>query len=68
MGGNKFYDQKNEIPIRIPELTKSGIGKIVEFRRISAGFPNQARNHWMTSLVECLRRITPAAAKVINFE
>ncbi len=36
-----FYDQKNEIPMKIPELKRSGIGIIVESHRIPTGFPNQ---------------------------
>jgi hypothetical protein len=40
--GNTFYGQKNKIPMRIPEFKRSGMGLIVEFRRIPNGFPNQA--------------------------
>jgi hypothetical protein len=41
IGGNTFYDWKNKIPMKIPEFKRSGIGLIVEFRRIPNGFPNQ---------------------------
>jgi hypothetical protein len=41
IGGNTFYDRENEIPIKIPELKRSGIGLIAEFRGIPNGFPNQ---------------------------
>jgi hypothetical protein len=40
ISGNTFYDQKNKIPMKIPEFKKSEIGKIVEFRGIPNGFPN----------------------------
>jgi hypothetical protein len=42
IGGNTFYDQKNKIPMKIPEFKRSGIGLIAEFRKIPNGFPNQA--------------------------
>jgi hypothetical protein len=45
IGGNTFYDQKNKIPMKIPEFKRSGIGLIAEFHGISNGFPNQAYNH-----------------------
>jgi hypothetical protein len=41
IGGNTFYDQKNKILMKIPELKRSGIGLIAEFRGILNGFPNQ---------------------------
>jgi hypothetical protein len=44
IGRNTLYDQKNKIPMRIPEFKRSGIGLIVEFRRIPNGFPNQVAN------------------------
>jgi hypothetical protein len=31
IGGNKFYDLKNEIPMKILELKTSGIGIIAKF-------------------------------------
>jgi hypothetical protein len=42
IGGNTFYDRKNKIPMKIPELKRSGIGIIAEFRGTPSGFPNQA--------------------------
>jgi hypothetical protein len=39
---NKFYDRKNEIPMKTPELKRSGIRIIAEFRGIPTGFPNQS--------------------------
>ncbi len=42
IGGNTFYDQKNKIPMKVPEFKRSGIGLIVEFSGIPNGFPNQA--------------------------
>jgi hypothetical protein len=42
IGRNKFYDWKNEIPIKIPELKRSGIRIIVDFCRTPTRFPNQA--------------------------
>jgi hypothetical protein len=30
--------------------------------------PGFTRSHWMLPSIKCLRRIAPAAAKVINFE
>jgi hypothetical protein len=41
IGGNTFYDLKNKIQMTIPEFKRSGIGLIVEFRKIPNGFPNQ---------------------------
>jgi hypothetical protein len=41
IGGNTFYDQKNEIPMKIPVFKRSGIGIIAEICRILNGFPNQ---------------------------
>jgi hypothetical protein len=32
IGGNKFYDRKNEILMKIPEFKRSGIRIIAEFR------------------------------------
>jgi hypothetical protein len=40
IGGNKFYDQKNEIPMKILELKTSRIGIIAEFCRILTTFHN----------------------------
>ncbi len=42
IGGNTFYDPKNEIPMEIPEFKRSGIGLTTEFHGILNGFPNQA--------------------------
>jgi hypothetical protein len=42
IGGNTFYNRKNKIPMKIPELKRSGIGLIAEFRGIPNGFPNLA--------------------------
>jgi hypothetical protein len=48
IGGNKFYDRKNEIPMKIPVLKRSEIRIIVEFRGILTRFPNQvARVRWI---------------------
>jgi hypothetical protein len=41
IGGNKFYNQKNQIPMKIPEFKRSGVGIIVEFRVITSGFTDQ---------------------------
>jgi hypothetical protein len=41
IGRNKFYNQKNEIMMKIPEFKRSGIRIIAEFHRILSGFPNQ---------------------------
>jgi hypothetical protein len=41
IGRNKFYDQKNEIPMKILEFKRSQIGIIAEFYGIPNGFPNQ---------------------------
>ncbi len=38
---NTFYNQKNKIPMKIPEFERSRIGLIAEFRGIPNGFPNQ---------------------------
>jgi hypothetical protein len=43
IGGNKFYNRKNEIPMKILELKRSGTGMIVEFCGILTRFPNQAQ-------------------------
>jgi hypothetical protein len=40
IGGNTFYDQKNKIPMKIPESKRSEIGIIAEFSGILNGFPN----------------------------
>jgi hypothetical protein len=40
IGGNKFYNQKNKIPMKILEFKRSGIRLIAEFCRILNGFPN----------------------------
>jgi hypothetical protein len=42
IGGNTFYEQKNKIPMRIPEFKRSGIGLIAEFCGNPSRFPNQA--------------------------
>ncbi len=39
---NTFYNQKNKIPMRIPEFKRSGI---TEFRGIPNGFPNQVASY-----------------------
>jgi hypothetical protein len=44
IGGNTFYDQKNKIPMKIPEFKRSGIRLIAEFCRIPNRFPNQVGN------------------------
>ncbi len=44
IGGNKFYNQKNEILMKILELKRSGIGIIAEFRGIPTEFLNEADN------------------------
>ncbi len=44
---NKFYDQKNKIPIKILEFKRSGIKLITEFHGIPNRFPNQ--DHCPTS-------------------
>jgi hypothetical protein len=49
IGGNKFYDRKNEILIEIPEGKMSGIRIIAEFCRIPTGFPNQ--------VLECIHAV-----------
>ncbi len=43
IGGNTYYNQKNKIPMKIPEFERSGIGIIAEFFWIPNGFPNQDR-------------------------
>jgi hypothetical protein len=40
IGRNKFYSQKNEILMKIPEFKMSGIRIIAEFQGIPSGFPN----------------------------
>jgi hypothetical protein len=40
IGGNTLYDQKNKIPMKIPEFKRSGIRLIAEFHGIPKGFPN----------------------------
>jgi hypothetical protein len=42
IGRNTFFNQKNKIPMKIPESKRSEIGKIVEFHGIPNGFPNLA--------------------------
>jgi hypothetical protein len=44
IGWNKFYDQKNEILMKILEFKRSRIGIIVEFSRILSRFPNQGHS------------------------
>ncbi len=41
IGGNKLYNRKNKIPMKIPEFKRSRIGLIAESRGIPNGFPNQ---------------------------
>jgi hypothetical protein len=41
IGRNTFYDRKNKILMKIPELKMSGTGLIAEFPGIPNGFPNQ---------------------------
>jgi hypothetical protein len=41
IGGNTFYNQKNKIPMKIPEFKRSGIRITTEFHGIPSGFPNQ---------------------------
>jgi hypothetical protein len=38
--GNIFYDQENEILMKVLEFKRSKIRKIAEFRGIPNGFPN----------------------------
>ena len=40
IGGNTFYDWRNEILMKIPEFKRSGIGLIAEFCGLPNGFPN----------------------------
>ncbi len=54
IGGNTFYDWKNEIPMKILEFKRSGIRIIAEFCVIQSGFPNQAV---IPSLVASVRLI-----------
>jgi hypothetical protein len=61
IGGNKFYDQKNEIPMKILELKKSGIGIIAEFRGIPTRFPTKYYSHPKPTLVLC-----PHKARIMN--
>jgi hypothetical protein len=42
IGRKTFYDQKNIIPMRIPESKRSKIVVIAGFRAIQNGFPNLA--------------------------
>jgi hypothetical protein len=42
IGRNTFYDQKIEIPMKIPEFKRSGIGIVMEFSGIPSKFPTQA--------------------------
>jgi hypothetical protein len=41
IGGNTFYNRKNEFSMKIPEFKRSGIGIIAEFLGIPIRFPNQ---------------------------
>jgi hypothetical protein len=50
-GGNAFYDQKNKIPMKFLEFKRFGIRIIAEFCRIPSGFPNQAVNNVLRTLV-----------------
>ncbi len=43
IGWNTVYDQKNKVPMKIPEFKRSGTGLIAEFCGIPNGFPNQDR-------------------------
>jgi hypothetical protein len=56
IGGNTFYDWKNKIPMKIPELKRSGIGLIAEFHRISNGFPNQENRRVLLSMPEYTKK------------
>jgi hypothetical protein len=40
IGGNTFYNPKNNFPKKIPESKRSEIGRITEFRGIPNRFPN----------------------------
>jgi hypothetical protein len=42
IGRDKFYGQKNEIPMKNPEFKRSGIRIIAEFHGIRSRFPIQA--------------------------
>jgi hypothetical protein len=44
IGRITFYDQKNKIPMKIPEFNRSRIGNIAEFCGILSGFPNQVQH------------------------
>jgi hypothetical protein len=64
IGGITFYNQKNKIPMKIPEFKRSEIGRIAEFRGISSGFPNLGRGHYY----HCSRDhegITPIAIVIV---
>ncbi len=41
ISGNTIYDQKNKIPMKIPQFNRFGIGLIAEFHGILNRFPNQ---------------------------
>jgi hypothetical protein len=43
IGRNKFYDRKNEIPMKILEFKRSRTGIIIEFRRICRILRNSER-------------------------
>jgi hypothetical protein len=50
IGGNTFYDQKNKIPMKNPEIKRYGIRIIVESRGTLNGFPNQGRGSYHPQL------------------
>jgi hypothetical protein len=51
IGGNTFYDQKNKIPMKIPEFKRSGIGLIAEFCGIPNRIPNQVLGIQISNIV-----------------
>ncbi len=44
IGGNTFYNWKNKIPMKKPELKRSRIGLIAESRGIRADFPTKLKD------------------------
>jgi hypothetical protein len=61
IGRNTFYDRKNEIPMKIPEFKRSGIGLIAEFRGIPNRFPNQATTATATTTAITIPTATTTA-------
>jgi hypothetical protein len=66
IGGNTFYNQKNKIPMKIPEFKRSRIGIIAKFREIPCRFPNQRQYQLLIACLNVKDKCTNAKIRTTN--